>query len=99
VANEARKELKQVHDQFKKEIDTSLSQVADQLKSSRENHDYTKIDLELLIDQLEGLKQRLLSAPEIEPYGNTETETNASTIRLIGLKAPRIVSKLMRISL
>jgi hypothetical protein len=98
VANEARTDLKQVLDQFKKEIDTSLSQVADQLKSSRENQDYTKIDLKCWMDQLEWIKQRLLNPTQIELYGETQDDTDASTIRLIGVKAPRIVSKLMRIT-
>jgi hypothetical protein len=40
VANEARTDLKLALDQFKPDIKTSLNQVADQLKPSRENEDY-----------------------------------------------------------
>jgi hypothetical protein len=98
VAHDVRTYLKQSIDQAKKEIKTSSSQVTDQLKSSRENEDYTEIDLKCWMDQLESLKQRLLNPPEIALYGDTHDDTDASTIRLIGLKAPRIVSKLMQIS-
>jgi predicted nucleic acid-binding Zn-ribbon protein len=86
VTNEARTKLKQSLDQVKQEIKTSLSQVADQFKSSRENEDYTEIDLKCWMDQLESLKQRLLNPPEIELHGDTQAETNASTIKLIELK-------------
>jgi predicted nucleic acid-binding Zn-ribbon protein len=98
VTNEARTKLKQSLDQVKQEIKTSLSQVADQLKSSRENEDYTEIDLKIWMNKLESLKQHLLNPPEIELHGDTQAETNASTIKLIGVKAPRIVSRLMRIT-
>jgi hypothetical protein len=97
VADEARTGLKQALDQFKKEIKTSLSQVADPLKSSRENEDYIEIDLKCWMDQLENLKKRPPNPPEIELCGDAQTETNASNIRFIELKGPRILSKLMQI--
>jgi predicted nucleic acid-binding Zn-ribbon protein len=86
VANEVRTKLKQSLDQIKQEIKTSLSQVADQLKSSRENEDYTEIDLKIWMNKLESLKKRLLNPPKIELHGDTQAETNASTIKLIELK-------------
>jgi gas vesicle protein len=97
VANEARTDLKQSLGQIRKQIKTSLSQVADQLKSSRENEDYTEIDLKCWMDQLESLKKRLLNPSEIELCGDAQSETNASNIRFIELKAPRMLSKLMQI--
>jgi hypothetical protein len=98
VANEARTKLKQSLDQVKQETKASLSQVADQLKSSRENEDYTEIDLKIWMNKLESLKKLPLNPTEIELCGDTHPQMNASTIKLIGVKAPRIVSKLMRTS-
>jgi hypothetical protein len=97
VANEARTDLKESLGQIKKQIKTSLSEIADEFKSSRENEDYTEIDLKCWMDQLESLKKRLLNPPEIELHSDAQTETNASTIRLIRFSIPRIVSKLMQI--
>jgi hypothetical protein len=52
VVNEARTDLKQALDQFKEVIKTSLRQVAEQLKSSRERKDYTEIKLKRCMEQL-----------------------------------------------
>jgi hypothetical protein len=98
VANEARTDLKQALDQFKKEIKTSLSQVVDQLIPSRESEDYTEIELKRWMYQLESLKQRLLNPTQVELYGDTHDDTDALMITLIRLNIHRIVSKLMRIS-
>jgi hypothetical protein len=86
VANEARTDLKRALDRVKKENNTSISQVADQLKISCRSEDYTEIDLKSWMDQLESLKQRLLNQTQIELYGDTHDDTDASIIRLIELK-------------
>jgi hypothetical protein len=98
VAIEARTKLKKALNRVKKEIETSLSQVTDQLKSSCKNEDYTETDLKLWMDKLESLKQQLKNTTEIELCGDAQTETNALTISLLVLKIHRIASKLMRIS-
>jgi hypothetical protein len=98
VADEARTKLKQSLDQIKEETKASLIQLADQLKTNCTSEDYTEIELKCWMDQLESLEQRLLNSTEIELCGDTQAEMNASTIKLIGVKAPRIVSKLMRTS-
>jgi hypothetical protein len=99
VANEARTKLKQSLDKIKEETKATLSQVANELKSSPESEDYIEIDLKRWMDRLGSLKQRLLNTTEIELYGDTHDDTDASMIRLIRINIHRIVSKLMRISL
>jgi hypothetical protein len=80
AAEAARADLQELLDENKKELKKSVNKITDELQSCRESDDYTEIDINKWIQQLQALRKMLESPSTI---CIDENETPKSIIRLI----------------
>ncbi|UJR15774.1 hypothetical protein I4U23_002708 [Adineta vaga] len=80
VAETARTNMRELLDEHKEEMKTSVRKITDELQSCRESYDYTENDIEKWSQQLQNLRRILECPPPIEI---TEEGSLKSIIRLI----------------
>lgn len=83
VANQARVELNQLIDERKNEVKTTMSQLTNELQSSRQSEDYTEIDLKKWTNQLNKLRQDLEQSMNEALLDNDDQR---SAVRLIKVR-------------
>jgi hypothetical protein len=81
VAKQARIDLRQLIDQNKNDLKTSMTQITHELQSSRESEDYTELDLNGWIDQLKKFRSEL--EKPLTPNIINDDGDKRSVIRLI----------------
>jgi len=80
AAEAARTNLKELFDKNRKELQKSVNRITDELQSCRESDDYTEIDINKWIQQLQAIR-KMLESPSI--ICSDENETQKSVIRFI----------------
>ena len=66
VADEVRENVKEHLNTNKRKLQRSLDEITDELRSSRENEDYTETELQNWLNQLRELRQQLFQPSTIE---------------------------------
>jgi hypothetical protein len=82
AAEVARTDLQKSLDRIKEQIKKSLSQVTNNLQSSRQADDYTETELEKWIKQLKELRMMLENPSSIEILDDNQTEQSIHLIQL-----------------
>ena len=66
VANEVRQNLEEHLNTNKRKLQRSVDEITIELRSSRDNEDYTEIELQKWLNQLKELRQRLFHPPTVQ---------------------------------